>query len=48
MIKTRPAVQRGAILGRDRDIPALTDAKARKVLFGQTAASIAAAAGEKS
>jgi hypothetical protein len=46
--KTRPAVRRGAALGRDRDFPVHTDAAARKVLFGQTAASIAAAAGEKS
>ena len=46
-IKARPAVQRGAALGNDWDIPALTDDEARKVLFGQTAKSIAAAVQEK-
>ena len=43
-IKVRPAVQRGAALGNDWDMPALTDDEARQVLFGQTATSIAAAA----
>ena len=46
-IKARPAVQRGADLGSDWHKPELTDEEARKVLFGQTAASIAAAAKER-
>jgi GST-like protein len=46
-IKARPAVQRGADLGNDWHKPELTDEEARKVLFGQNAASIAAAAKEK-
>ena len=43
-IKARPAVQRGAALGSDWHKGDLTDEEARKVLFGQTAESIAAAA----
>jgi GST-like protein len=43
-IKARPAVQHGADLGNDWHKPELTDEEARKVLFGQNAASIAAAA----
>ncbi len=43
-IKARPAVQRGAALGGDWRKEELTDEEARKVLFGQTAESIAAAA----
>ena len=43
-IKARPAVQRGASLGSDWREEDLTDEEARKVLFGQTAESIAAAA----
>ncbi len=43
-IKARPAVQRGAALGDDWSKEELTDEEARKVLFGQTAESIAAAA----
>ncbi len=43
-IKSRPAVQRGVDLGGDWDSPPLTDEEARKVLFGQTAESIAVAA----
>lgn len=46
-IKERPAVQRGTALGSDWHKPELTDEEARKVLFGQTSASIAAAAKDK-
>ena len=46
-IKARPAVQRGADLGNDWRKPDLTDEEASKVLFGQNAASIAAAAKER-
>ena len=46
-IKARLAVQRGAALGSDWDEQKLTDEAARKVLFGQTSASIAAVAKEK-
>lgn len=43
-IKMRPAVRRGMDLGKDwRAESALTDDEARKILFGQTAASIAKA-----
>lgn len=42
-IRQRPAVRRGVDLGSDWKRSELTDAKARKVLFGQTAASIRAA-----
>jgi GST-like protein len=41
-IKQRPAVRRGMDLGKDWSIEPLTDEAARKVLFGQTAASVAA------
>jgi len=40
-------VQRGADLGNDWRKPDLTDEEASKVLFGQNAASIAAAAKER-
>jgi len=43
-IKVRPAVQRGTDLGSDWRKAELTGEEARKVLFGQTAESIAAAA----
>jgi GST-like protein len=48
-VAARPAVQRGRAVGAElrRGPPAL-DAEARKVLFGQTAASVRAAAGERS
>ncbi len=46
-IKARPAVQRGASLGSDWREEDLTEEEARKVLFGQTAESIAAAAKER-
>ena len=46
-IKIRPAVQRGAALGSDWRKEELTGEEARKVLFGQTAESIAAAAREE-
>lgn len=42
-IKQRPAVRRGLDLGSDWKRPELTDAEARKVLFGQTAKSLRAA-----
>ena len=43
-IKVRPAVRRGMDLGDDwRDSSALSNEEARKVLFGQTAESIAEA-----
>lgn len=40
-LKTRPAVRRGMDAGKDWSRPQLTDEKARKILFGQTARSIA-------
>ena len=46
-IKVRPAVRRGSALGNDWDKPELADEEARKILFGQTSASIAAASKEK-
>jgi GST-like protein len=46
-IKVRPAVQRGSALGNDWDKPELTDEEARKILFGQTSASIAAASKDR-
>ena len=46
-INSRPAVQRGVDLGSDWRKPELTDEEARKVLFGQTAASVASAAKNK-
>lgn len=39
-LKTRPAVRRGMDAGEDWSRPELTDAEARKVLFGQTARSV--------
>ena len=46
-IKARPAVQRGASLGSDWREEVRTEEEARKILFGQTAESIAAAAKER-
>jgi GST-like protein len=43
-IKARPAVQHGVNLGSDWHKPELTSEAARKVLFGQTAESVSAAA----
>jgi GST-like protein len=40
-LKTRPAVRRGMDAGEDWSRPKLTDEEARKVLFGQTAQTIA-------
>jgi GST-like protein len=41
-LKTRPAVQRGVDVGKDWKRTELSDEEARKILFGQTAESVAA------